>query len=379
MQSSSDAVRKTVEKAEKTVETLLDSGSQGDPDRAIAITSVRSSAAPRVLDAAWHRLGLHRVLDRDSDRSPGLERAVFAMVAYCALAGRTTASVPEWVRQDVSVRGVGTAAVLPWGTAIERLGDVAVRRELEQLARTHAGRRVAYIASDPTEPGGEFALAVSSDRWPLLMRDWPREGDPEQVPTDWIRLLSQDLSVPVLYIRARQPESPVSDESPDGLQQLEWPGRGHVYYRRRDEGQTPGTRLIVVRPRVRDWPWRQADRLLEVSGDGVPDDQVVLGYFDAMQVRRDFADLMARPQRAPFTVSPQAALAWPFVSWMTLLLTRQVEKDAKLPWSEVRTELQRVQHVTLSQAGRDHIRRTPFSSKQRGIWDSTRASEIPPQ
>jgi hypothetical protein len=341
---------------------------QGDSptlaDRGLEVTAVRSAGSAMVLDLAWQRLGLPTIVKKASDKGPhDLERTVFALVAYCALAGRSAASVAEWALQDVVIPGASDATRFAWSAAVERVSEAAVRREIERLALAQADPRAAYLVRDPTAPGDEFALAVGGDRWPVLVRSWPDVYDPDHMPPDWIRLLSDELSVPITHIRASQ----AAMAAPDGFQEIEWPRYGHVHYRRLDGDCPPGTRRIFVRPRVRDWPWHQADRLMAAGDTSVPDGDLALGYLTALQVRRDFAELLSRPPRAPFTGSDRAAAAWPLVGWIALLLARQVEEDTKQPWPQVRAELQRLKEVRLSQHGSERVLQTPLSPKQSKI------------
>ena len=331
------------------------------------VVSARTVGTPIVLDGAWRNLGLDRMFGgRPGAARPMIERAAFAIVAYCALDARSTSSVSEWVREDVSISGTEKNSQADWKDAAERLGQASVWERAEQSARANVGSQPVYLVNDHSAPGGEFALAVSQDCWPLLLRPWPDQDNPRRSSADLSQPLPEDLEARIVSI---QPVKHAAAAVSGTLKEIELAGHERVSYCLLD-GQSAGTRLIFVQTWDRSRSWCRIDEVIEVRGDGPADHEIICGYLDSLRVRREFVYLLGRPSRPPFTESDQAASAWPVISWIALLLTRQVEHDTGQPWPKVRTELQRVQDltVTVPQAGvRLPSGRTPLSPGQRAI------------
>jgi hypothetical protein len=304
----------------------------GSPPEDPTLLAVRSVGAAQVLDFAWQRLGFGQTFGTTSDEPfPPLERAAFAIVANCALAGRSTAGVAEWVHQDVAIPGTDELAPGIWSQAAERLGEPEVREQLEGLALAHVRSqqvRTLYLVRDMAAPGTHFVLAVGGDRWPVLVREWPPRDDPEEMPPEWADLLSAKLSLRIVVIQPKQGAAPGSGR----LKDKECPGYGLARYRRVPGDPQRGTQLIFVQSLDPSWPGRPADHVIEVGGSRrPPDGEVVCAYLDGLQVRLEFAEMLTRPLRAPFREHDGTAAARALVAWIALLLTRQVEEDTNRP------------------------------------------------
>jgi hypothetical protein len=348
--------------------------------KALSGASIRSAGAALVLDGAWRRLGLDQIIGKPmlGRRHPD-ERAAFAIVAYCALAGRSTASVAEWVDQDISISGTDNIAQPRWEHAANLLGDGGTREQAQECVLARADSGPIYLLMDSSAAGGEVALAISRDGLPVRLV--PRAGgrhssgpaansgtsaDSGPAAGSGMPLAQERPTEVVVVIQPGEAAAPV----PSDLQHIQPPGHGRVSYQRVSEDEPAGTRLIFVRSRDLSRPWRQASRTIEVSA-GPADDEVVRGYLDCVRARRDFADLLGRPPRPPFTSAEGADPRWRAICWIALLLTRQVEKDTKQPWPEVRTELERVQDIMVNVQPTSLVlrRRTPLSRRQRTLLD----------
>jgi hypothetical protein len=334
------------------------------------VTVVRSVGGSQVLASAWRRLGFDKLFGATSDESPpALTRAAFAIAAYRALAGRSTASVQEWVSQDVSIPDTETLTPHIWNLAVELFCKPVMLRNLQTLALTRVKPPAVYLARDTSVPGTDLVLAVSRDGWPVLVREWPAQDDPEEMPPGWPEGLSEELSTQVVFIQPRYGVKPRTGR----LRSIELPGHGHVHYGRIGGDSPGGTRLILIRSPDRTGLGQSANDVIEVSSSKkLPDSQVVHAYLAGLHVRQEFAEMLAWPLRAPLKEHYPSAPAQMLAAWIALLLARQVEKDTNRLWPTVRTELQRVYEVTIGPPGASQVLRTRLTQEQRAILDIMR-------
>jgi hypothetical protein len=298
---------------------------------------VRPYAAQRVLDGAWRHLALDHVFGE----SPEVERAAFALAAYGLMAGQPTVKVTDWIQRDFAVP---RARFSPsgWRRATQLLGEQVTWDAVERAARAGAGNSATYLVGDPSAARDGVALVVCGDRWPVLLPHWPQPDS-------------------VVFIRPAEAAGQLAAE----LASTEWPGHGSVSYQRLPYCQVdgPGARRLVVER-------GQVSQVIDVSGDELPDDdKLVIGYLSAEEVNRKFNGLLNRQPKAPFTGSGSWPAAWLTVSWLALLLTRQVEHDADRPWPDILTELQRLHEVTLTLAGVNFPLRTAPSPDLQRLLD----------
>jgi hypothetical protein len=140
---------------------------------------VRPFGAQLVLDGAWRRLGLEHIFN---GASPS-ERAVFALAAHGAWAGRSTASVLDWVKTDFSIPRVSkNPDNADWHLAVQRLGVPEIWEKIEVNVRARAGTGPTYLFGDPPA-ADRLSLAVIGNGWPVLLSQWPQQ-DPRDRPVE---------------------------------------------------------------------------------------------------------------------------------------------------------------------------------------------------
>lgn len=338
------------------------------PGGTVELTAARSMGAAWVLDLAWQRLGLGRAFGAPSDEAfPPLERAAFAIVANYALAGGSTAGVPEWVRHDIAIHGAGGLTPADWDRAADRFGEPATREQLERLVLAHARAQEVnnvYLVSDLFALGTRFTLALSGDRWPVLIREWPPGEDPEKMPREWTAQLADELPLRVVVIQPRRWGPPGSAR----MQVKECPVHGRVRYCRVAGDQQGDVLSIFIQSLDPGGSGRPADHVIEVAGTRPPPDgEVVCAYLDGLRMRLEFAEMLARPLRVPFRGHDRTASARALAAWIALLLTREVERGTGSSWPAVLTEFQRVHQVILTQSGEKHALHTKLTPEQQAL------------
>jgi hypothetical protein len=334
------------------------------------VVDSRSAGTARILDLQWSFLELDRLLRGVPFHAEAdVERAVFATVAHRAMRPRSAAGIAEWASRDVAIPRVSRLSGEALGEARRLLTDPAVRAAIEAAVLEPLRRLIRAVVclstiADPAPPAGaagqRFAMAVTDGGVPLRLWTLPAGTKPSTSRLQAAAFVAQEGFGRLARIRAGSPgvaaglgDEPRRANDRFGVDRLEL---------RTLPEQRAGERRVVVKV---DEPAGVTEHLLHVTDPDLDLADVARGHAAAQETARDLADLVAGSR--PSTGVPGRDGGFPLTSWLALLLIRLTEYDAELPWAAVRTDLDRLHQVLLSDGTRSVARDTPLTDLQRRL------------